>query len=197
LTTNVLATSEVCCYFWYSISGTLNPPISLATGVGCKCSSCLALTSIDGVDFVRVGNCNIGFFNFCYRQVWNFEILNLFKQNQNFAIIFWEYWKQNRKSTKYFATSQKPSVIPLKFFQKSLVSWYIVNYCKILQFHIKFGKSLKVLRKILLNWLQKIVKYWLDFVNFHSCTEKCPKVGQLSSITLMKVHGIPWRFSGS
>ncbi len=30
-----------------------------------------------------------------------------------------------------------------------------------------------------------------NFVNFCLCTEKWPKVGQLSSITLTKVYGIP------
>ncbi len=90
-----------------------------------------------------VGNCNIDFFNFCHCQVWNFKILNLFEQNWYFPVTFWKY----RKSKKYFAISWKPSVIPLKFCEMSLVSWNLTNYCKILQFLIKFGKSLKDLRK--------------------------------------------------
>jgi hypothetical protein len=32
-----------------------------------------------------------------------------------FGIIFQNYQKRNRKSTKYFETSRKPSVTPLKF----------------------------------------------------------------------------------
>ncbi len=82
------------------------------------------------------------------------------------------------------------------------ISWNSVtfmkssNFCKISQFLIKFGKSLKDLGKILLKGL-KTVKYRLNFVYFHSCTVKWPKVGQTSSITLMKVHCIQWRFSWS
>ncbi len=66
-----------------------------------------------------------------------------------------------------------------------------------LQFLNKFCKRLKDLRKILLKWLGKTVKYCLNFVNFHSCTEKWPKIGQLLSITLMKVYSIPRRFPRS
>ncbi len=41
----------------------------------------------------------------------------------NFAVVFQKYQKRNQKSTKYFAISQKSSAIPLKFCEKSLVSW--------------------------------------------------------------------------
>ena len=119
------------------------------------------------------------------------------KRNWNFAVIFWKYRKQNRKSTKYFETSWKPRVIPLKFCEMSLVSWNLINYCKISQFLVKFCKSLKDFRKILLKWLGKTVKYCLNFINFHSCTEKWPKVCQLLSITLTKLYGILQRFSQS
>ncbi len=136
-----------------------------------------------------LGNCDFDFLNFHHRQVQNFKILKRYEQNQNFGVIFWKYRKQNRKSTKYFKTYQKPSVIPLKFCEMSLVLWNLINYCKILQFLVKLCQSPKDLRKILLKLLGKTVKYCLNFVNFHSCTEKWPKVGQLSSTTLM--------FSGS
>jgi hypothetical protein len=141
-----------------------------------------------------VGNCDIDFFKFGHLKVRNFEILNLFERNRNFAVIFQKFLKQNRKSTNYFETSWKPRVIPLKFYEMSLVLWNLVIYCKITQFVVKFCKSLKDFRKILFKWLGKTVKYCHDFVNFRSCTEKWPKVGQLLSITLMKVHGIPQRF---
>ncbi len=85
----------------------------------------------------------------------------------------------------------------MKFHEMSLVSWNLVNYCKITQFLVKFCKSLKDFRKILLKWLGKTVKYCINFIKFHSCTEKWLKVGQLSSITLTKVHAIPRRFSMS
>ncbi len=49
---------------------------------------------------LKVGNCDIDFFNFRHRQVWGFEISNLFEWNQNFAVIFQKYRKQNQKSTK-------------------------------------------------------------------------------------------------
>jgi hypothetical protein len=88
-----------------------------------------------------LGNCDIDFFNFRHRQVRNFKILDLFKWNWNFAVIFQKYQKRNQKSTKYFATSQKPSIIPLKFREISVVSWNPINYCEILQFLVKFGKS--------------------------------------------------------
>ena len=41
----------------------------------------------------QIGNCDIDFFNFRHRQVWNFKILNLFEQNLNFAVIFRKYQK--------------------------------------------------------------------------------------------------------
>ncbi len=105
------------------------------------------------------------FFNFCHCQIRKSKILNLFKQNQNFTVIIQKY----QKSTKYFAISWKPSVIPLKFCEMSLVLWNLINYCKTLsQFLIKLGKSLKDLRTILLKWLGKTVKYQLNFNNFHS-----------------------------
>ncbi len=78
-----------------------------------------------------------------------------------------------------------------------LVSCNPATYCKILHFLIKFAKSIKDLGKILVNWLGKRVKYWLNFINFHLCTEKWLKVGQLLSINLMKVHSIQQRFSWS
>ncbi len=145
----------------------------------------------------NLGNGNIDFFYFCHRQVQNFEISNLFEGNQNFTVIFWKYRKWNQKSTKYIATEWKKSIMPLKFHEILLVSWNLINFYKISQFLIKFGKSLKDLRKILLRWFGKTVKYLLYFVNFHSCTEKWHKVGQAWSITLTKVHGIQRRFSRS
>ncbi len=144
--------------------------------------------------YCYLGNCDINFLNFRHCQVWNFEISNLYEQNQNVGVIFWKYQKQNRKSTKYFETSQKPSVIPLKFCKMSFVSWNLINYCKILQFLVKFFKRPKDFRKILLKWLGKTVRYCLNFVNFPSRTEKWLKAGQLSSITLMTVYDIPQRF---
>ncbi len=128
------------------------------------------------VQHQKIGNCNSDFLSFRHCQVWNFEILNLFEQNQNFAVIFQKYHKRNQKSTKYFPTSWKPSVIPMKFHEILLVSWNLVNYCKISQFLIEFSKSLKDLRKILLKGLGKTVKYWLNIVNFRSSLN----VGQLA-----------------
>ncbi len=123
---------------------------------------------------ILVGNCDIDFLNFRHCKLWNFRISNLYKWNQNFGVIFQKYRKQNRKSTKYFETSWKYSVIPLKFHEMSLVSWTLINYCKILQFLVKFCKSPKDLRKILQKWLGKTVKYCLNLVNFCLCTEKWP-----------------------
>ncbi len=111
-------------------------------------------------------NCYIDFSNFHHQKVQNFEILNLLERNQNFAVIFQKYRKQ--KSTKYFAILQKSSVIPLKFLEMLLVSWNLINYCKILPFLVKFSKSLKDLRKILWKWLGKTVKYWLNSLTFHA-----------------------------
>ncbi len=121
-------------------------------------------------NYPRVGNCDIVFTDFHHQKVCNFEILKLFERSQNFAVIFCKYLKRNWKFTKYFKISQKPWVIPLKFHEMSLVLWNLVNFCKIMQFLIKFYKSLKDFRKILLKWLGKTVKYCLNFVNFHSCT---------------------------
>ncbi len=133
-------------------------------------TSVLAKDYWPGVVFT-IGNCYIDYFNFLHCKVWNIKILNLFEQNWNFAVIFQKYQKQNKKSTKYFATSRKPSIIPLKFHEISFVSWNLINYCKILEYLFKFGKSPEDLREILLKWLGKTVKYWLNFANFHSCTE--------------------------
>jgi hypothetical protein len=118
------------------------------------------------------------FYNFRHWKVQNFEILNQFERNRNFAVIYGKCWMWNQKSTKYFA-SWKPKVMPLKFREMSLVSWNLIKYCKITQFLDKFCKSLKGFRKILLKWLGKTVIYCLNFVNFHPCTEKWSKVGQL------------------
>jgi len=144
-----------------------------------------------------LGNCDIDFLNFLHCQVWNFEILHLYEWHWNFGVVFRKYRKWEQKSRKYLEISWKPSVVPLKFCEMSLVLWNLINYCKILQFPVKFCRSPKDLRKIWLKWLGKTVKYCLNFVNFHSCTEKWPKVHQLLSITLTKVNGIPKRFSWS
>ncbi len=149
------------------------------------------------INLTIVGNCDIDFLNFRHCQVRNFKILNLYEWNQNFGVIFQKYQKQNWKSTKYFTTSWKPSVIHLKFHEMSLVSSNLINYCKISQFLVKFCKSLKDIRKLLWKWLGKTIKYFLNFAHFHSCTEKWLKVGQLLSITLMKVYSIQRRFSQS
>ncbi len=149
------------------------------------------------INLIIVGNCDIDFLNFRQCQVWNFKILNLYKWNQNFGVVFQKYQKQNWKSTNYCTTSWKPSVIPLKFHEMSLVSSNLINYWKISQFLVKFCKSLKDIRKILLKWPGKTIKYCLNFAHFHSCTEKWLKVGQLLSITSMKVYSIPRRFSQS
>ncbi len=145
----------------------------------------------------QLGNCDINFLNFCDCQVWNFKISNLYEWNWNFAIIFWKYRRQNWKSTKYITTESRQSIIPLKLSEIMSVLWNLVNFCKISQFLVKFGKSLKDLRKILLKWLVKTVKYQLNFINFCSCTEKWPKVGQTLSVTLTKAHGIQLRFPQS
>ncbi len=143
-----------------------------------------------------MGNCDIDFLNFCHCQVQNFKISKLWTKLK-FCSHLLKVPKVKPKVTKYFETSWKPSVILLKCCEMLLVSWNLINYCKILQFLIKFCKSLKDLRNFLLKWLIKTVKYCLNFVNFNSCTEKWPKVDQLLSITLMKVYSIPWRFSWS
>jgi hypothetical protein len=141
----------------------------------------------------NIGNCDIDFFNFCHRQVWNLEILNLFEGNQNFAVIFWKYQNQNQKSTKYFATSQKPSIVPLKFCEISLDSWNLISYCKISQILVKFGKSLKGLGKILLKWLGKKSNIGLILSTFDAL-KNGRKLGNFCLSTITKVHGIQWRF---
>ncbi len=139
----------------------------------------------------QLGNCDIDFLNFRHCHVW--KISTLYKQNWDFGVIFRKHWKQNQK---YFKTSQKPSVIPLKFHEMSLFLWNLIDVCKNFQFLVKFCKNPNDLRKILLKWLGKTVKYCLNFVNFCSCTEKWPEVDQLLSITLMKVYGIHKNFLG-
>ncbi len=99
--------------------------------------------------------------------------------------------------TKYIATEQKQSILPPKFHEISLVGWNLVNFFKISQFLIKFCKSLKDLRKILLKWLGKTVKYWLNFFNFCSCTEKEVKSWANFVHNFNNVHSIHRRFSRS
>ncbi len=111
----------------------------------------------------KIGNCNIDFFNFRHCQVWNLEILDLFEQNWNFAVIFWKCQKQNWKSTMYIATVWMQSIITLKLHEISLVSWNIIKYSKISWFLVKFSKSLKDLRKILLNNLENSQIVWTFF----------------------------------
>jgi len=65
---------------------------------------------------VSLGNCDIDFFNFCRCKVQNFKILNLYKWNQNFRGIFWNF------------TKVKPIVNKvLQNFTKW--NWNFVNYC--------------------------------------------------------------------
>ena len=52
----------------------------------------------------QLGNCDIDFFNFRHRQVWNFKISNHFKRDWNFIVNFQKYRKQKRKSTKYIVS---------------------------------------------------------------------------------------------
>ncbi len=37
----------------------------------------------------QLGNCDIDFYNFHHRKVWNFEISNQFERQRNFTDIFW------------------------------------------------------------------------------------------------------------
>jgi len=69
----------------------------------------------------QLGNCDIDFLNFCHCQVWNFEILNLFKWNWTYAVIFRKYQKQNRKPTMYIANEWKQNIKPLKFHEISTI----------------------------------------------------------------------------
>ncbi len=94
--------------------------------------------------WLTIGNCDIDFLNFHHCQVWNFKILNLYEQNPNFGVIFQKYQKQNQKSTKYFKTSRKPSVIPLKFHKMSWVSWNLVHYLKSHNFALNSVKVQKI-----------------------------------------------------
>jgi hypothetical protein len=69
-----------------------------------------------------VGNCGIDFFNFCHQKVRIFEISNLFKRNQNFAVTFQSTESETEsQQRKCFEISQKPRVIPLKFCDTPLV----------------------------------------------------------------------------
>ncbi len=90
-----------------------------------------------------ISNFDINFLNFCHLQFQNFKISNLYERYQNFGVFFWKYQKQNQRSKMHFDTSWKPSVIPLKFCEMSLVLWNLMNDCKILQFLIKFCKRTK------------------------------------------------------
>ena len=60
-----------------------------------------------GLSAYFLGNCDIDFFNFCHHQVWNFNISNQSKWDQNFAFNFQKHRKQTQKITKYAKTEQK------------------------------------------------------------------------------------------
>ncbi len=108
-------------------------------------------------------------------KLWNFKSV---QTKPKFCSLLWKYIKQNWKLTKYITTEQKQNIIPQTFREMSIVLWNLVNFGKIFQFLIKFSKSLRDLRKIMLKWLGETVKYWFNFNNFCSCTEKQLKVGQ-------------------
>ncbi len=137
-----------------------------------------------------VGNCDIDFLNFCHHQVWNLEISNLHEWNWNFGIIFPKFRKRKRKSTKYFKISWNPCAIPLKFCEMLLVLWNLINYCKILQFLIKFCKSSKYLRRLLLKWLGKESDISLLLLTFIHALKNGHKLVNFFSLNLMKVYGI-------
>jgi hypothetical protein len=137
------------------------------------------------------------FFNLSHHKVSNYEISNLFEHNQNFAVNFQKYQKQNQVN-KVHKNWMKAKYYTKKIPETLLVSWNLINFCNVSQFLVKFCKSPKDLRKILLKWLEKKNnKILTQFVNFQSCHEKWPKVGQTSSITLTNVYGIQWSFSQS
>ncbi len=130
---------------------------------------------------IKLGNCDIDFWNFRHCQVQNFKILNLYLESS------FESTKSETESQQCTSKLHESLVFYhwnfMKFHEMLLVLWNLVNYFKISQFLVKFRKILKDLRKILLKWLGKTVKYCLNFVNFHSCTGNGLKVGQLLSIT--------------
>jgi hypothetical protein len=85
---------------------------------------------------LAIGNCDIDFFNFSHCQVQNIKIFNLFEWNWTFAVYFWKYNRvyRNWMKAKYYT---------INFYEISLVLWNLVNFCKILQFLIKFSESPK------------------------------------------------------
>jgi hypothetical protein len=114
------------------------------------------------IDFLSMryflGNCDIDFFNFCHWKMRSFEILNLFKRSQNFAVIFQKYLKQNRKSTKYFKISWMCRVIPMKFREMSLVLvnlLILLTFIKSHNFMLNSVKVWKISEKYCLNDLEK------------------------------------------
>ncbi len=130
---------------------TTNIPLSL-----CRVAFCGVLLCSETLCWISNALYTI-YLKLRHQKVWNLEILNLSERNQNFGVIFWKYQKRNQKSTKFFKTSRKPRVLPLKFHEMSLVSWNLINYYKIAQFLVKFCKSPKDFWKILLKWLGKIL----------------------------------------
>ncbi len=72
----------------------------------------------------------------------------MFEQNQIFAVKSTESKTQSQQSTsQLYETERKQSIIPLKFCEILLVSYNLINFCKISQFLVKFGKSLKDFRE--------------------------------------------------
>jgi hypothetical protein len=63
-------------------------------------SSLLNRSKISNSSTFSVGNCDINFFNFRHRQVWNFQILNWSERDQNFTVNVWNHWKQKWKLRK-------------------------------------------------------------------------------------------------
>jgi len=82
-------------------------------------------------------------FHFQHRQVQNFKISNLFKKTKILQSTF-ESTKTESKSQQ--STSQ---LNQSKYYTNKNL-WNIINNCKISQFLIKFCKSLKDWRKMLL-----------------------------------------------
>ncbi len=66
----------------------------------------------------QIGNCNFDFLNFCHCHVKKFEILNLYKQNWNFGVIF--------ESTKSKTESQQ---ITLKLHESLVLNHWNFMKC--------------------------------------------------------------------
>ena len=86
-----------------------------------------------------IGNCDIDFYNFCHRKVWNFEISNQFERHQNFTVIF-RRWSESESQKR---TSQ---------LHVSLLLYHFISFVKLRSPFLTFAIAFVTFERWLRFW---------------------------------------------